>query len=196
MTSEKRSTRFPAIAEPYWGVIFILVVNSINYYLTYSVIRFNLFFLATYTIYTLQGLITWYACYWVIFRLDKYLPYEENFLKRVSVQVLLTSVVTLSLITGLTVLTNVLFTSEPMQQWYINEQGEQKSGLGLLTDTFNGRFAFGHGGAGLGAGSALYYFPHNGAIVFLSVNLGTLTKSPGADQAEEAQHRILELLVQ
>ena len=102
------------LEERYWGVWFILVVNSINYYLTYSRISFDAYFLATYAIDTLQGLITWYACRWVIFSLDRYIPYEQYFFKRLVVQLLLTTVVAISLITGLTVLTNVLFSNEPI----------------------------------------------------------------------------------
>ena len=114
MTPGKPAPTLSLWEERYWGLWFILIVNSINYYLTYSRIAFDAYFLATYSIDTLQGLITWYACRWVIFSLDRYIPYEHHFLKRLSVQLLLTTVVAISLITGLTVLTNVLFSAEPI----------------------------------------------------------------------------------
>ena len=81
-----------------------------------------------------------------------------------------------------------------MQEWYIDDKGEKKSGLGLQAFELNNKFAFGHDGAGLGAGASLYYFPHNGAVVFMATNIGTLTSSPLHKAGEDAQEKLFKLL--
>ena len=81
-----------------------------------------------------------------------------------------------------------------MQEWYLDDKGEKKAGLGFEAFKLNNKFAFGHSGAGLGAGSGLYYFPENGVIVFVATNIGTLTSSPLHKAGEDAQEELFELL--
>lgn len=82
-----------------------------------------------------------------------------------------------------------------MTTWVNNKAGEPNYGMGLYYDHFSGQVAYGHGGAGLGAGCALYYFPEKKLYVFLGTNMGTLTDGPYVRKVGELRDELLELLL-
>jgi len=85
-------------------LIAIAFISAFNYYLTWSNIRFNWFLILTYTIDTVQGWLAWWVMRIIIIYLDKKLPYENQPLKRISIQLLLTipaGLVVISLLTEL-----------------------------------------------------------------------------------------------
>jgi len=93
--TKNRSIYYPDI----WiFLIAIPFINTINYYLTYSDIRFNLFLLITFAIDTLQGYIAWLAVRKIIIYLDKRLPYAHKPLKRILLQLFFTTVTGLIII--------------------------------------------------------------------------------------------------
>ena len=83
-------------------LILIPLISAINYYLTYSNIKFDGFLFLTFTIDTLQGYIAWLAVRKLIFWFDKKIPYEKGILKRMTVQLAATATVGLTIITILT----------------------------------------------------------------------------------------------
>jgi DNA-binding LytR/AlgR family response regulator len=83
-------------------LVFIAFVSAFNYYLTYSGIRFNWFLALTYTIDTVQGWLAWWALRSIIIYLDNKMPYTPNPLKRIVVQVGITTIVGLAIIILLT----------------------------------------------------------------------------------------------
>ena len=92
----------------YYEIKFFLIaiafISAFNYYLTYSNIQFNWFLFLTYTIDTVQGWLAWWAMRSIIIYLDKKLPFQNQPLKRISIQLLLTipaGLVVISLLTEL-----------------------------------------------------------------------------------------------
>ena len=90
----------------YHDVKFFLVaiafISAFNYYLTYSNIRFNWFLIITYTIDTVQGWLAWWAVRSIIIYLDKKLPYAHQPLKRILIQLVVTTIAGLLIIILLT----------------------------------------------------------------------------------------------
>src|SRR6476619_718417 len=70
----------------------IAFISSFNYYLTWSNIKFNWFLVLTYTIDTVQGWLAWWAVRSIVIYLDKKLPYSNKPVKRILVQLILTTV--------------------------------------------------------------------------------------------------------
>jgi len=85
---ENRSIYYP---DTWIFMIAIPLINAINYYLTYSNIHFNFFLLITFTIDTVQGYIAWLAVRKIIIYLDKRLPYTPFPMKRILVQLFITT---------------------------------------------------------------------------------------------------------
>lgn len=83
-----------------------------------------------------------------------------------------------------------------MTTWVNGPSGKPTYGMGLFYTNHNGQFGYGHSGAGIGAGSALYYFPQKQTYVFIGVNVGTLTGGPAARLAEAMQNNLLDELLQ
>jgi len=83
-------------------LIAIAFISAFNYYLTWNDIRFNWFLVFTYTIDTVQGWLAWWAVRSIIIYLDKKLPYTDRPLKRILVQVLVTTFAGLAIIIILT----------------------------------------------------------------------------------------------
>src|SRR6187549_2815881 len=83
-------------------LIAIAFISAFNYYLTYTNIKFNWFLLFTYTIDTIQGWLAWGAVRSIILFLDKKLPYGYRPLKRILVQLLVTTTTGLLVIILLT----------------------------------------------------------------------------------------------
>ena len=90
----------------YHDVKFFLVaiafISAFNYYLTWSGIRLNWFLVITYCIDTVQGWLAWWAVRTIIIYLDKKLPYTHSPLKRIVIQLFITTVAGLLVIILLT----------------------------------------------------------------------------------------------
>jgi hypothetical protein len=89
-------------------LVAIPLISAFNYYLTYSNIKLNGFLLLTFSIDTLQGYIAWWAVRAIILILDEKIPYTPNLLKRLAIQVAITTVAGLGIIILLTELVSWL----------------------------------------------------------------------------------------
>ena len=108
--TKNRSIYYPDI----WiFLIAIPLINSINYYLTYSNIQFNFFLLLTFSIDTAEGFLAWLAVRKIIFYLDRRLPFSPNPIKRISVQVVFTSLTGLIIIALCTELVSWIVRKKP-----------------------------------------------------------------------------------
>lgn len=86
-------------------IIFLLLIpfiSAVNYYLTYDNIRLNGFLLLTFIIDTVQGYCGWWGARVYIFYLDKKIPFEESPGKRITLQLIGTTVIGLFIISLLT----------------------------------------------------------------------------------------------
>jgi len=99
-------------AQKYNDVKFFLIaiafISAFNYYLTWNNIRFNWFLVITYTLDTVQGWLAWWAVRSIIIWLDKKMPYTNRPLKRILVQVLVTTTAGLFVIISLTELVTLI----------------------------------------------------------------------------------------
>ncbi|MDF7815039.1 serine hydrolase domain-containing protein [Hymenobacter sp. YC55] len=83
-----------------------------------------------------------------------------------------------------------------MMSWVNDPKtGQPKYGMGLYHIEHQGQVAYGHGGAGLGAGCALYYLPDKQLYFFLGVNMGTLTEGKLVSKTGELRDAVLDELV-
>nr|WP_299342371.1 LytTR family DNA-binding domain-containing protein [Allomuricauda sp.] len=105
MSSKKSSPYYPDV--PLF-LILIPFISGFNYYLTYSNVQFNWWFIFTYTLDTLTGYVAWLGARKVILWLDNRMPYVDGFIKRVTVQFLLTTIVGLFIISFLTELSSLI----------------------------------------------------------------------------------------
>jgi hypothetical protein len=94
-------------------LIAVAFISAFNYYLTYSNIKFNGFLILTYTIDTIQGWLAWWAVRSIIIYLDKKMPYGDKPLKRILIQLLLTTVAGLLIIIFLTELVSWIARGRP-----------------------------------------------------------------------------------
>jgi hypothetical protein len=94
-------------------LILIPVIAAINYYLTYTNIRFNGFLLLTFTIDTVQGYLAIAGVRSFIFFLDKKLPMEQQPAKRIVLQLLTTTVIGLAIISLTTELVSWIARGRP-----------------------------------------------------------------------------------
>lgn len=95
-------------------LILIPCINALNYYLTYSNIAFSWHTALTYSIDTLQGYAAWLAIRFIILLLDRKMPFKRDPLKRIIVQLLLTSFAGLTLIIVTTEILNWSLKGTPM----------------------------------------------------------------------------------
>lgn len=98
-------------------LLFLLLmplINTINYHLTYSKIRWDWFTYTTYFIDLAQGYIAWWLGRMVIIWLDKKIPYEHAMVKRIFVQIFLTNLVIQTYLILVTELVNSLFGDGPL----------------------------------------------------------------------------------
>lgn len=93
-------------------LIAIPFISAFNYYLTYSNIQFNSFLLLRFSIDTLQGYVAWLLVRWIIFSLDKKIPYKPDFLRRIVIQMITTMIVGLGFLALSTELLSVLIKGE------------------------------------------------------------------------------------
>lgn len=83
-------------------LVLIPIISGINYYLTYSNVRLNGFLVLTFSIDTVQGYAAWWAVRVIILYLDKILPFEQHFIRRLLVQLTFTTLSGLAIIALLT----------------------------------------------------------------------------------------------
>ena len=94
-------------------LVAIAFISAFNYYLTWSNIKFNWFLVFTYTIDTIQGWLAWWAVRSIILYLDKKLPYGDRPLKRILIQLSLTTTAGLLVIILLTELVSWIVRGRP-----------------------------------------------------------------------------------
>ena len=100
-------------------LLLIPLISAFNYYLTYSTIQLNWFLVLTFTIDTTQGYIAWLIVRKIIFRLDRSLPFGPRPLKRILLQVGLTTAAGLSFIILTTELISWIVKGRPaIQEFY------------------------------------------------------------------------------
>jgi LytTr DNA-binding domain len=100
--------------EVQFFLVAIAFISAFNYYLTYSNIRFNWFLLITYIIDTVQGWLAWWAVRSIIIYLDQQLPYTHRPVKRICIQIFLTTVTGLLIIILLTELVSWIARGRPV----------------------------------------------------------------------------------
>ena len=86
-------------------------------------------------------------------------------------------------------------TMQLMKTWVNDENGKPKYGMGLYHIEHAGKQGWGHGGAGIGSGCALYYFPATQTYVFLGTNIGTLVEGPIVEEVGHLRDEILDVIV-
>ena len=106
-------TRHQKYNDVKFFLIAIAFISAFNYYLTWSNIKFNWFLVYTYAIDTIQGWLAWWAVRSIIIYLDKKMPYGSKPLKRILVQLLVTSIAGLLVIILLTELVSWIFRGRP-----------------------------------------------------------------------------------
>jgi DNA-binding LytR/AlgR family response regulator len=94
-------------------LVLIPLISAFNYYLTYSNIQLNWFLLLTFCIDTAQGYLAWLAVRTFIIYLDRRMPYEKNSLYRITLQLILTTILGLLIISLTTELVSWIFKGEP-----------------------------------------------------------------------------------
>lgn len=105
--------REPKYHDVKFFLVAIAFISAFNYYLTYKNIRFNSFLILTYTIDTVQGWLAWWAVRSIVIWLDKKMPYADQPLKRMLVQVVLTTITGLLIIVLLTELVSWVAKGKP-----------------------------------------------------------------------------------
>lgn len=99
------------------GLLFLVLIpliNTINYHLTYSNIRWDWYTYTTYLIDTAQGFIAWWIIRKTILWLDKIMPYERALIKRIGIQIVLTNLFAQGFIILATEVINAIFTDKPL----------------------------------------------------------------------------------
>lgn len=95
-------------------LVLIPLINTINYHLTYSRIRWDWYTYTTYLIDTVQGYIAWWLIRKVILWLDGWLPFTTAPARRIAFQLFLTNVVAQGFIILATEAINALYTDQPL----------------------------------------------------------------------------------
>jgi DNA-binding LytR/AlgR family response regulator len=108
----KESRQHAAIVK--FFLILIPLINVFNYYLTYNNIALNWRTLLTFTLDTLEGYAAWAAVHFIIVYLDKRLPFTENVIKRLIIQIVTTLFTGMLIIIGLTVIIHYSTSREPI----------------------------------------------------------------------------------
>lgn len=117
MTARKDHTnRSPYHPDVVLFLILIPFISAFNYYLTYTNIRLNWFLVLTFSIDTLQGYAAWWAVRKLIFLFDQKMPFEEQPIRRIVVQVLSTTLVGLFIITTSTEAVSWIAKGKPAHQ--------------------------------------------------------------------------------
>lgn len=98
------------------GAVLIPVINTINYHLTYGHIRWDWYTAATYSIDTVSGYISWWIIRKIVIWLDRTMPYENGFVRRIAAQIGLTNLAVLAFTIGATEGVNALYWDKPLPQ--------------------------------------------------------------------------------
>jgi hypothetical protein len=106
-------SRHPKYNDVKFFLVAIAFISAFNYYLTWSNIKFNWFLVYTYAIDTFQGWLAWWAVRSIIIYLDKKMPYGSRPLKRILVQLVLTTTAGMSVIIVLTELVSWIARGRP-----------------------------------------------------------------------------------
>ncbi len=96
------------------GAVLIPVINTINYHLTYGHIRWDWFTVATYSIDTVSGYISWWIIRKIVIWMDRAMPYENGFVRRIAAQIGLTNLAVLAFTIGATEGVNALYWDKPL----------------------------------------------------------------------------------
>lgn len=96
------------------GLVLIPFINTINYHLTYSHIRWDWYTITTYSIDTVTGWISWWIMRSVVLWLDKHKPYEAGLGKRIRYQLFYSNTLILGFIIVTTWTINELFGDNPL----------------------------------------------------------------------------------
>jgi DNA-binding LytR/AlgR family response regulator len=94
-------------------LIAIAFISAFNYYLTYSNIHLNWFLVYSYLIDTFQGWLAWWAVRSIIIYLDRKMPYEKGPMKRILLQLIVTTAAGLAVIIVLTELVSWIVKGRP-----------------------------------------------------------------------------------
>ncbi|MEP6952225.1 MAG: serine hydrolase domain-containing protein [Ginsengibacter sp.] len=86
-------------------------------------------------------------------------------------------------------------TMQQMMTWVNDEDGQPVYGLGIYNVRYSGQTGYGHGGAGIGAGCGIYYFPGKSLYVFVGTNIGTLIDGPIVKKVEELKRKLLDVIL-
>lgn len=97
-------------------LLLIPLISGVNYYLSYVNIQFNSFFILTFTIDTLQGYVAWLCIRAVILYLDNKIDFLQKPLKRIPLQLILTSATGLAIIIATTELLNAILRDTPVNE--------------------------------------------------------------------------------
>ncbi len=110
MPEQHRNPYHPDIAL---FLILLPFISAINYYLTYSNIKFNGFLLLTFTLDTVQGYAGWWAVRSFIIFLDRKYPYERSPRTRILLQLVCTIFIGLAVIAVLTEIVSLIAKGKP-----------------------------------------------------------------------------------
>jgi DNA-binding LytR/AlgR family response regulator len=94
-------------------LVLIPFISAINYYLTYTNIRLSWFLALTFSLDTVEGYLAWWGVRSYIFFLDKKLPYERNFARRITIQLAGSMILGLTVIAVLTELVSWMARGRP-----------------------------------------------------------------------------------
>lgn len=97
-----------------WILLTIPFINAINYYLTYSGIKWDGFFALTFTLDTLEGYVAWYSARWIILKFDRKLPWEQHALRRLVLQLPLVALMVEGTLIFQTELVNFIARDKPL----------------------------------------------------------------------------------
>jgi hypothetical protein len=89
-------------------------ISALNYYLTYTQIKWGWFLVITFVLDTLEGYVAWYAGRWAILRFDRWLPWEKHLTYRLVVQVPVVSIIIIGVIVLQTELVNFIARGKPL----------------------------------------------------------------------------------
>lgn len=109
MTEQRRYA-----AEVKLFLVLIPLINVSNYYLTYSNITFRWRTLITFSLDTLIGYAAWTAIHFIIVKMDKRLPFSENVIKRLTIQIITTVFTGMFIIIASTMILNYFFDDRPI----------------------------------------------------------------------------------
>ncbi|QMU31121.1 LytR/AlgR family response regulator transcription factor [Adhaeribacter radiodurans] len=94
--------------------VFIIVMGVINLYIAYGEFYLNKKYLTGLLLDSFEVTCAWLAVRYIIHYLDQKYPYQQNFIRRILLQLLLTSVVALAILIFFTESINYLITNKPV----------------------------------------------------------------------------------